>query len=194
MRRRRVIGLTSRQVSSSRSLLQDAVKRTCAYYCRWLQPLQGPQCSSERAASPALNSLLRTSTQGFLPPFQQPLIIVVGSPACSATMLVIEPFTSAQLYFTSSLTCASPLHRGASLTAHKTSMAHDESTPVAPWHARACKATLCLQAPHAPCLRHRLTPCETQFRSQTGIPLLQRSRSAPEMLQMSQSAILKIHR
>src|ERR1019366_4276151 len=49
------------------------------------------------------------------------------------------------LNFTSSLTCASPLHRGASLTAHKTAMAHDEPTPVAPWHAPACKAVLCLQ-------------------------------------------------
>ena len=98
------------------------------------------------------------------------------------------------LNFTSSLTCASPLHRGVSLTAHKTTMAHDESTPVAPWHAPACKAVLCLQAAHAPCLRHRLTACGTQFHSQTGLPLLQRSRSAPEILQMSQSATLKIHR
>ena len=98
------------------------------------------------------------------------------------------------LNFTSNLTCASPLHRGASSTAHKTAMAHNESTPVAPWHAPACKAVPCLQAAHAPCLRHRLTACRTQFHSQTGLPLLQRSRSAPEILQMSQSATLKIHR
>jgi hypothetical protein len=98
------------------------------------------------------------------------------------------------LNFTSSLTCASPLHRGASSTAHKTAMAHDESSPLAPWHARACKATLCLQAAHAPCLRHRLTPYGTQFHSQTGLPLLQGSRSPPEILQISQSATLKIHR
>ena len=98
------------------------------------------------------------------------------------------------LNFTSSLTCASPPHRGASLTAHKTSMVHVESTPVDPSHPRACNATLCLQAAHAPCLRHRLTACGTQFHSQTEIPLLQRSSSAPEIFQMSQSATLKIHR
>src|ERR1035441_8013900 len=101
---------------------------------------------------------------------------------------------SPALNFTSSLTRASSHHRGASLTAHKTSMPHDESTPVAPWHAPACNAVLCLQAAHAPCLRHRLTACETQFHSQTGLPLLQESRSEPEMLQISQSATLKIHR
>jgi hypothetical protein len=113
------------------------------------------------------------------PPVRQPCWSSNGSPV---------------LNFTSSLTCASPPHRGASLTAHKTSMAHDESSPAAQEHARACKASLCQLAAHAPCLRHRLTPCGTQFHSQTGLPLLQRSRSAPEILHMSQSAALKIHR
>src|ERR1017187_6728102 len=113
------------------------------------------------------------------PPVQQPCWSLNDSPV---------------LNFTSSLTCASPLHRGVSLTAHKISMAHDESTPVAPWHARACKAVLCLQTAYAACLQQRLTLYKTQFHSQTGLPLLQRSRSAPEMLQMSHSTILKIHR
>jgi len=63
-------------------------------------------------------------------------------------------------------------------------MAHDEPTPVARWHARACKAFVCPQPAHAPCLRHQLTPCGRKFHSQTGLPLLQRSRSAPEILQM----------
>jgi hypothetical protein len=98
------------------------------------------------------------------------------------------------LNFTSSLTCASPPNRGASLTAHKTSMARDETTPDARWHARARKATLCQKPAHAPCLRHRLTPCGRQLYPQTGLPLLWRSSSAPEMRQMSQSATLKIHR
>ena len=76
---------------------------------------------------------------------------------------------SRALNFTSSQTRASPPHRGAALTAHKTSMAHDVSTPVAPWHARTCKAVLCPQAAHAPCIRHSLTPCSTQLRSLKGL-------------------------
>jgi hypothetical protein len=40
------------------------------------------------------------------------------------------------LNFTFILTFSSPPHRGASLTAHKTSTAHNESTPVARWHAQ----------------------------------------------------------
>src|ERR1019366_2849236 len=60
------------------------------------------------------------------PPVQEPCWSSNGSPV---------------LNFTFSLTYAFPLHGGASLTAHKTAMAHDESTPVAPWHARARKAT-----------------------------------------------------
>jgi hypothetical protein len=113
------------------------------------------------------------------PPVQEPCWSSNGSPV---------------LNFTSSLTCASPPHGDASLTAHKTSMIHDESIPVARRHGRARKATLCQKAAHAPYLRHRLTPCGTQFHSQTGLPLLQRSRSASEMPQMSHSATLKIHR
>ena len=101
---------------------------------------------------------------------------------------------SPALNFTSSLTRASSHHRGASLTAHKTSMPHDESTPVAPWRARACKAVLCQQTAYAASLRQPFTPCGRQLHPQTGLPLLQWSDSAPEMLQMSQSATLKIHR
>src|ERR1035437_8173200 len=62
------------------------------------------------------------------PPVQQPCWSSSDSPV---------------LNFTSSLTCASPLHRGASLTAHKTAMEHDKSIPVPPSHARACNAALC---------------------------------------------------
>src|ERR1039458_1443502 len=113
------------------------------------------------------------------PPVQQPCWSSNGSPV---------------LNFTFSLTCASPPHRGASLTAHKTSMARDESTPADRWHARARKATLCQKPAHAPCLRHRLTPCGRQLHPQTGLQLLQRSCSAPQMRQISQSATLKIHR
>src|ERR1035441_194400 len=73
-------------------------------------------------------------------------------------------------------------------------MEHDKSIPVAPSHARACNAVLCLQTAYATSLRHRLTPYGSQFHSQTGLPLFQESRSEPEMLQISQSATLKIHR
>src|ERR1039457_7540394 len=51
------------------------------------------------------------------PPVQQPCWSSNGSPV---------------LNFTSSLTCAPPPHRDESLTAHKTAMAHDKSTPAAP--------------------------------------------------------------
>jgi len=119
-------------------------------------------------------------------------------PICRVAPSVQQPCWSSNdspaLNFTSSLTCAPPLHRGASLTAHKTSMLHDESTPVAPSRARACKAVLCQQTAYAASLRQPFTPCGRQLHPQTGLPLLQRSDSAPEMLQMSQSAILKIHR
>ena len=119
-------------------------------------------------------------------------------PICRVAPSVQQPCWSSNdspvLNFISSLTCASPLHRGASLTAHKTAMAHDESTPVPPWHALACKAGLCLQTAYATSLRHRLTPYRSQFHSHTGLPLLHESRSEPEMLQMSQSPTLKIHR
>src|ERR1035438_2317785 len=81
---------------------------------------------------------------------------------CRVVPFALEPCWSSNdspvLNFTSSLTCASPLHRGASLTAHKKAMAHDESTPVPPWHALACKAGLCLHTAYATSLRHRLTP------------------------------------
>src|ERR1035438_280734 len=99
-------------------------------------------------------------------------------PICRVAPPVQQPCWSSNdspvLNFTSSLTCASPLHRGASLTAHKTAMAHDESTPVPPWRARACKAVLCQQTACAACLRQRFTPCGRQLHPQTGLPLLDR--------------------
>jgi len=49
------------------------------------------------------------------------------------------------------------------LTAHKTAIAYDVSTPVARWHARTCKALVCPQAVQVPCTRHSLTPCRAQF-------------------------------
>jgi len=113
------------------------------------------------------------------PPVQEPCWSSNGLPA---------------LNFTFSLTCASPPHRGASLTAHKTSIARDESTLAARWHARARNAAPCQKPAHAPCPRHRHTPCRRQLHLQTGLPLLQRSCSAPQMRQIGQSATLKIHR
>jgi hypothetical protein len=68
------------------------------------------------------------------------------------------------LNFTSSPTRASPTHRGAALTAHKTSLAHDASIPIAR-ACCACNAGLCPQAAHALRIRHSRTPCSTQLRS-----------------------------
>jgi hypothetical protein len=79
------------------------------------------------------------------------------------------------------------------LTVHKTSMPHDESTPVAPWRARACKAVPCHQTAYAASLRQPFTRCRRQLHPQNRLPLHRRSRSVPEILQMSQSATLKIH-
>src|SRR5258705_13477580 len=79
---------------------------------------------------------------------------------------------SRALNFTSGQTLASLPHRGAALTAHKTAIAYDVSTPVARWHARTCKALLGPQAVQAPCIRHSLIPCRAQFCPLTGLPQL----------------------
>jgi hypothetical protein len=80
------------------------------------------------------------------------------------------------------------------MTVHKTSMAYDVDTPIARWHARACKAVVCQQAVYPLRLHHWLTTCRTQFHPRAELPLLQWSRLAPAMSLFSQPATLKMHR
>jgi hypothetical protein len=84
------------------------------------------------------------------------------------------------LNFTSSLTRALPPHRGAALTAHKTSMDHNASAPVAQWHARARKAVVCPQAAQTPCTRRSLTTCWAPSRSFTRISRFRCANPAPQ--------------
>jgi len=56
------------------------------------------------------------------------------------------------------------------LTAHKTAIAYDLSTPVARWHARTCKALVCPQAVRVPGTRQSLTPYRAQFCPITELP------------------------
>jgi hypothetical protein len=92
------------------------------------------------------------------------------------------------------MTCVSPLHGGAALTVHKTSVAHDASTPVAPWHARACNAALCPQAAQPPCLRHSRTPCSTQLPSLKGFSSLGWLSAVLTIATLGGAAPLKVHR
>jgi hypothetical protein len=80
------------------------------------------------------------------------------------------------------------------LTAHKTFMAHDAPTPVAPWHARACNAELCPQAAQAPGKRHSRTPCSTQLRSLKGFYSLGWLSSVLTIATIGETAPLKIHK
>src|ERR1035438_5817729 len=85
-------------------------------------------------------------------------------------------------------------HRGTALTAHKTSMAHHVSIPLASWHAHACTAVVCLQAVQAPSIQHPPRPGRSRFCSPSPRPMLHRSSFAPAMLPISGPATLKIHR
>src|ERR1019366_5548673 len=113
------------------------------------------------------------------PPVQEPCWSSNGSPV---------------LNFTFSLTYAFPLHGGASLTVHKTTMDTRCIYPVDPWHARACEAALCPQTVYPLHLCDRLTPWRKQFHPQAELPLAQRSRLAPATALISRSAALKVHR
>ena len=117
---------------------------------------------------------------------------------CRVAPSVQEPCwssnTSPEPNFTSSMTCASPLHGGAALTAHKTSVAYDASTPVAPWHARACNAAPRPQAAQARCRRHSDTPCSTQLPSMKGFSPLGWLDSVPTIATIVGNAPLKVHR
>ena len=121
-------------------------------------------------------------------PKQQPSCVVPPAPApCWSSN------GSRALNFTSGQTRASLPHRGAALTAHKTAIAYDVSTPVAPWHACTCKALVCPQAVQAPRIRHCPTPCRAQFCPLTGLPQLRWFNLAPAMASIRQPAPLKIH-
>ena len=97
------------------------------------------------------------------------------------------------LNFTSSQTRASPPHRGAALTAHRTSMAHDASILIARWHACTCKDVVCQKAVQVPSIRLFTMHGRRQFRLSRPLPLLQRANFALAVTTTSISALLKIH-
>ena len=112
------------------------------------------------------------------PPAQQPCWLSNESPALKFTSGQIEALLPS---------------RGAALTAHKTSIAHYLSNPVAPWHASACKPGVCHQAALAPCIRHSLTRSSTQLRSLKGRSLLRWFSSVLTTATIGRPATLKMH-
>ena len=79
------------------------------------------------------------------------------------------------------------------MTVHENSMAYDESTPVAQWHAHTCKAVVWQQAVQAPCTRHSLTACWAPFRSPTSLSPLRWFSSVLTIATIGELAPLKMH-
>ena len=153
--------------------------------------------SATSACSPTVDGVLRSNAAASCSA-QLHLQIAPKQRTCRVVLHAQQPCWSSNgspaLNFTSGQIEALLPSRGAALTAHKTSIAHYVSCPVAPWHACTCKAVVCQQAALAPCIRHSLTPCSTQLRSLNGLSPLRCFSSVLTIATIGGPAPLKMHR
>ena len=152
--------------------------------------------SATSACSPTVDGVLRSNAAASCSA-QLHVQIAPKQRTCRVVLHAQQPCWSSNgspaRNFTSDRIEALLPHRGATLTAHKTSMAHDVSNPVARWHACTCKAVLCQQAAQAPSIRLLTTHGRRQFRLSRPLPLLHRANFAPVVPPINISALLKIH-
>src|SRR5580700_2223605 len=110
--------------------------------------------SATSACSPTVDGVLRSNAAASCSA-QLHVQIAPKQRTCRVVLHAQQPCWSSNgspaLNFTSGQIEALLPSRGAALIAHKTSIAHSVSSPVAPWHACTCKAVVCQQPALAPC-------------------------------------------